>query len=134
MTTLITILILLSAIVMVASIFLQPAKGNGFVGGGSGGAGTQTAMGSSGGTSFMFKVTMWCIGIIMGGSLYLSWHNIQTSKSSVLDTIPLSEVAEPQVPANASPVSEQSAEPEAGQNAPAAPSSSPQNMAPSNTQ
>ncbi len=126
MTTFVTIIILLAAIFMIGSIFLQPAKGDGFVGGGA----TQTAMGASGGTSFMFKVTMWCALIIMAGSLYLSWYNIQSSKSSVLDTIPMTEVAEPQAPANASPVTEQSAEPEAGQNSPAAPSSAPQNMSP----
>jgi preprotein translocase subunit SecG len=110
---------------MIASIFLQPSKGDGFVGGG----GSSQAMGASGGASFMFKVTMWCALIIMAGSLYLSWHNIQATKSSVLDT--MTEVGEPQAPANSSPVTEQSAEPEASQTAPAAPASAPQNMAPS---
>lgn len=127
MSTFITIIILLAAIVMIAAIFFQPSKGDGFVGGG----GTQTAMGASGGASFLFKVTMWCAVIIMAGSLFLSWRNIQSSKSSVLDTLPANEVAVPQVPANASPVTQQSAEPEAATGtAPSAPNSAPQNMSP----
>lgn len=120
MSTFVTIIILLAAVLMIGSIFLQPSKGDGFVGGGA----TQTAMGSSGGTSFLFKTTLWCAFVIMAGSLYLSWKNVQESSKSALDTLPLTQVQEPSAPANStSPVTQQSAEVEQG--APAAAGSAP---------
>lgn len=126
MSTLVTILILLAAILMISAIFLQPSKGDGFVGGGP----TQTAMGSSGGTSFMFKVTMWCAVIIMAGSLFLSWKSIKETTRSELDTLPSTQVQEPQAPANSSPVTQQSAEPETSAETPKGPDAAPQAMAP----
>lgn len=125
MSTLVTVLILLAAIIMIAAIFFQPAKGDGFVGGGAG----QTAVGASGGTSFLFKLTLWCAFVIMGGSLYLSYANLQELGTSAVDG-DVAGVVEPQGPANASPVTEQSAEPDVSANPPKAPTEAPQSMSP----
>ena len=85
MTTVLSILLVLACIILVASILLQPAKAGASALGGS----SNSVFGSTGGTTFLFRVSMWSAGFIMAGCLFLSWYKISTAKESSIDTLAL---------------------------------------------
>jgi preprotein translocase subunit SecG len=111
MTTLVTILMILSAFILIVAVLLQPAKGT--TGGVLGGS-SQSLFGSTGGTTFLFRLTMWCAGIIMVGALFLTWSRIREGRQSVLDSIPAANV----VPPPAAPTTDPAAAPATGDKSP----------------
>ncbi len=83
MVTFLTVLQFLAAILIVICVLLQPAK----AGGSSPFGGTsQSLLGNSGGTHLLFKITMWSAFFIMASSLFVARYNLQTGRSSVVDT------------------------------------------------
>jgi protein translocase SecG subunit len=82
MESFITVLQILSCILLVTAILFQPAaKGSSFMASSS----QNASMGSSGGTSFLFKLSMFVAAFLMLSSLFLSRNSIQKSKSSVIE-------------------------------------------------
>jgi preprotein translocase subunit SecG len=81
MTTVISILLVLASLIVVVAILLQPAKAGASALGGS----SQSVFGSTGGTTFLFRVTMWTAAFIMAACLFLGWYKIRNNKSSVID-------------------------------------------------
>lgn len=116
MTTLTTIIMILSAFILIGAVLLQPSKGT--TGGVLGGS-SQSLFGSTGGTTFLFRLTMWCAGILMAGSLFLTWTRIREGRQSVLDSVPMNNSAPPAAPANNAPAAPTG--PGAAPQAPAAP-------------
>lgn len=90
-----TVLQLLAAVVLVASVLLQPAKGDGAFAPSS-----QNISGNSAGTNFLFKAAMTCAAFLALSSLYITWSNIKESKSSVIDQLamPVTSDMAPAVP------------------------------------
>lgn len=80
METFITVIQVLCAILLVAAVLLQPAKGGSFMA-----ASSQNAHMSNAPTSFLFKLTMGLAAVIMISSLYLSREAINSAASSVID-------------------------------------------------
>jgi len=78
----VTALMVLAAFILIGAVLLQPSKGGA---GGVLGGSSQSLFGSTGGTTFLFRLTMWCAGIIMVGSLFLSWSRIREGRRSVVD-------------------------------------------------
>lgn len=109
MTTLLTVILIITCFVVIASVLLQPAKGgNATAFGGS----SQSLFGSTGATTFLFKAAMYGGILIMAICLLLSIIKIRENKRSVLDlsgpvtaapTIPAAPLAAPQAPAPAAP-------------------------------
>ncbi len=84
METFITVLQILSCVIIVAAVLLQPAKGGGsFISGG----GNSSVLGASGGTTFLFRVTMWTAAFIMASCLFLSSIKIRSTGKSVTDDL-----------------------------------------------
>jgi len=77
---------------LVVSVLLQPAKGDGAFS-----PAANTSVGNSGGTNFLFKTTMACAAFLAVSSLYMTWAKIQEGKSSVIDsyTAPLTPESTP---------------------------------------
>ena len=84
MLTFLTILQVLACIILVTSVLLQPAKGDGAFSPSS-----NTSVGNSGGTNFLFKTTLFCAVFLAVSSLYMTWSKISDSKSSVIDDLAL---------------------------------------------
>jgi len=82
MLTFLTVLQVLACIVLIASVLLQPSKGDGAFS-----PVAQTSVGNSGGTNFLFKTTMACAAFLAISSLYMTWSKIRDSKSSVIDQL-----------------------------------------------
>jgi preprotein translocase subunit SecG len=100
MDTFITVLQVLSCIILVGAVLLQPAaKGSSFMASSA----SNASMGSSGGTTFLFKITMVLAAFLMLTSLYLSRDAIVKSKSSVIEGNPLS-VPVPPAPLPSAPL------------------------------
>ena len=94
MTTLFTVLQILACLILITAVLLQPSKGGAALGGSA-----QSVFGSSGATSFLFKITMWMAFFIMASSIYLSHYRIQESRRSVINaTAPLSAGVETSAP------------------------------------
>ena len=94
METLLTVLQVIACIVLVTSVLLQPSKG-----GAAFSASPQGVFGSSGGTNFLFKVTMAMAAFLMVSSIILSRDKIQEAKRSFIDTgIPAPGTPTPLVP------------------------------------
>jgi len=108
MLTFLSVLQVLSCVILVTSVLLQPSKGDGAFSPAS-----QTSVGNSGGTNFLFKTTMFCAAFLAVSSLYVTWAKISDSKSSVIDQLsqPLTPDMSPAVPPapGASPVTTPSA-------------------------
>lgn len=85
MATLITVLQVFCSLLIITFVLLQPSKGGSFFAGSS-----QGVFGSSGGLTFFFKATMWLMAVLMFSSLFLSWQKIHESKSSVVESTPIS--------------------------------------------
>lgn len=112
MTTLFTVLMTLACLILVTAVLLQPSKGGAALGGSA-----QSVFGSSGATSFLFKITMWMAAFIMISSIFLSRHRIQESRKSVINaTLPVSAAPAAALPGTASPIPTPAATPN---NAPA---------------
>ena len=79
MLTLVTVLQVLVSILVIALVLLQPSKGGSFFS-----ASNQGVFGSSGGTNFLFKATMWCSLFLAVSCLFLSWFKVQQSGESVI--------------------------------------------------
>jgi preprotein translocase subunit SecG len=86
MTTFLTILLVLASIILIVAVLVQPAKAGGLspLGGSS-----QSVFGSTGGTTFLFRLTMWTAAFIMVVCLWMTRSNIQEGKQSVLDSVPM---------------------------------------------
>ena len=82
MTTFITVLQVIACLVLIAGVLLQQPKGGGTVFGGS----SQSVFGSSGGTTFMFRLTMWTAIFIMASSLFLAWYRISEAGNTVVNS------------------------------------------------
>lgn len=82
MLTFLTVLQVIACIVLVTSVLFQPAKGDGAFAPSS-----NTSVGNSGGTNFLFKTTMFCAAFLAISSLYMTWSKIRESKSSVIDQL-----------------------------------------------
>jgi protein translocase SecG subunit len=82
MIAFLTALQVLAAFILVTSVLLQPAKGDGAFAPSS-----QALTGNSAGTNFLFKTTMVCAAFLALSSLYMTWHKIKESKSSVIDQL-----------------------------------------------
>ena len=91
-------LMVIASILVVATVLLQPAKSGAMspLGGSS-----QSVFGSTGGTTFLFQVTMLSAIFIMLSSLGIAWHRIQLSRSSVIDASTIVPVTTPANPAAA---------------------------------
>ena len=76
---------------MIALIMLQPSKGGSFFT-----SSNQGVFGSSGGTTFLFRATMWCAAFLAASCIFLSWSKIRESGQSVVE-VPATTV--PAVPA-----------------------------------
>jgi protein translocase SecG subunit len=109
MLTFLTVLQVLACVVLIASVLLQPSKGDGAFS-----PAAQTSVGNSGGTNFLFKTTMACAAFLAISSLYMTWSKIRDSKSSVIDQLaaPINPGVAPAVPPSAgdSPVTTTPAE------------------------
>jgi preprotein translocase subunit SecG len=78
-----TVVLVVTCFVVVASILLQPAKGSSSsaFGGGS----SQSLFGSAGATSFLFKASMYGGLLIMAICLIIASRQIRQNRSSVVD-------------------------------------------------
>ena len=79
MLTLVTVLQVLVSILVITLVLLQPSKGGSFFS-----ASNQGVFGSSGGTNFLFKATMWCSLFLAASCLFLSWFRVQEAGESVI--------------------------------------------------
>jgi preprotein translocase subunit SecG len=79
--TFITVLQIIAALILIASVLLQQPKGGGTAFGGS----SQSVFGSTGATTFMFRLTMWSAILIMTSSLFLAWYRNNESRSTVVN-------------------------------------------------
>jgi len=91
MVTFLSVLLCIATVIVVATVLLQPAKSGVTALGGS----SQSIFGSTGGTTFLFRVTMASSFFILFGCLFLAWYKIRVGKSSFVDsavqsTMPLS--------------------------------------------
>lgn len=77
---------------MIALILLQPSKGGSFFT-----SSNQGVFGSSGGTTFLFRATMWCAAFLAASCIFLSWVKIKESGQSVVEVPTTTPV--PSVPA-----------------------------------
>ena len=81
MTTFLFILLVLACFIIIGTVLLQPAKAGASALGGT----SQSIFGSTGGTTFLFRVTMGCAFFVMAACLFLSWNKIRLGKTSVVD-------------------------------------------------
>ena len=96
MLTAITVLQVISCIILVGFVLLQPAKSSGSAFGPS----EQSLTGNSAGTSAPFKLTMMAAAFLCLSSLYVGWSRVNDSKSSVIDDLemPISSDIAPSMP------------------------------------
>jgi protein translocase SecG subunit len=112
METFIIVLQVLACLLMITLILLQPSKGGSFFT-----ASNQGVFGSSGGTNFLFKATMWCAAFLAISCLVLSRMKIQEAGESVAN-----DVSAPAAPVGTAPTAPIGAAPAAPvSNAPTAP-------------
>jgi preprotein translocase subunit SecG len=88
MTTLLVICHILAALVLILVVLLQSGKA-GDLASAFGGAGTQTAFGARGGTTFLTKATTVAAVVFMLTSLSLSISFVRTARPSVMDPYPV---------------------------------------------
>ena len=127
MVTFFSILLAIACIIIIGAVLLQPAKSGASVLGGT----SQSIFGSTGGTTFLFRVTMSAAVFVMAVCLFLSWYKVSSSKSSVIDDpvparkveTPLSNPTAPTTQDKSAPV-KSDAVPEKSETAPAAPTES----------
>jgi len=79
MLTLITVLQVIACVLVIAFVLLQPAKGGSFFTGS-----TEGVFGSSGGTTFLFRATMWLVAFLMISCLYVSRVKVKSSQDSII--------------------------------------------------
>jgi preprotein translocase subunit SecG len=84
MITFLTVILVLACFILVVSVLLQPAKSGGLT---ALGGTSQSIFGSTGGTTFLFRLSMWCGAIIMGISLLIARLQMTERKSSVFDKV-----------------------------------------------
>ena len=80
MVSFITLLQVFVCLLMVALILLQPSKGGSFFT-----ASNQGVFGSSGGTTFLFRATMWCGVFLAVTCLFLTWFKVHESGQSIIN-------------------------------------------------
>jgi preprotein translocase subunit SecG len=109
-------LIVLSCLILIGAVLLQPAKGGGIsaLGGTS-----QSVFGSTGGTTFLFRTTMVLAAIIMTSALLIARYGVKKDKTSVTDSVAIDVVQPP-------------TEPQMGTAPATPPATAPVNPAPSN--
>jgi preprotein translocase subunit SecG len=88
MTTLLVIFHILAALVLILVVLLQSGKA-GDLASAFGGAGTQTAFGARGGTTFLAKATTVAAVVFMLTSLSLSITHVRRVQPSVMDPYPI---------------------------------------------
>ena len=98
MVALLKVIIALLSIISIVAVLLQPSKGDA---GGALGGSSQSVFGSTGGTTFLFRLTMWCFAIVASLCIFLARSHLSDSRKSVIDSLPLS--ALPAAPAPAAP-------------------------------
>lgn len=102
METFVIVLQIITCFLMIALILLQPSKGGSFFT-----SSNQGVFGSSGGTTFLFRATMWCAAFLAVSCIFLSWMKINEAGQSVVTempattTAPAAEVPPPAVPVDA---------------------------------
>ena len=84
MTTFITVIHILTALLIVLLVLMQDSKGGGL---GIGGGSTHTVFGTSGASSFLVKTTRWLAVVFAGTSISLASYTSKNQKS-VTDSIP----------------------------------------------
>lgn len=94
METFVIVLQIITCLLVIALVLLQPSKGGSFFT-----SSNQGVFGSSGGTTFLFRATMWCAAFLAASCIFLSWVKIKESGQSVV------EVPSTNVPAVPAPVS-----------------------------
>lgn len=98
METFVIVLQVITCILMIALVLLQPSKGGSFFT-----SSNQGVFGSSGGTTFLFRATMWCAAFLAASCLFLSWMNIRESGQSVVE-VPATPVQSVPAPSAVPPV------------------------------
>ncbi|MEZ4815315.1 MAG: preprotein translocase subunit SecG [Bdellovibrionota bacterium] len=94
METFVIVLQIITCILMIALVLLQPSKGGSFFT-----SSNQGVFGSSGGTTFLFRATMWCAAFLAVSCIFLSWVKVsETSQSVVSDTPVTTPVAPEAIP------------------------------------
>jgi len=89
METFVIVLQIITCFLMIALILLQPSKGGSFFT-----SSNQGVFGSSGGTTFLFRATMWCAAFLAVSCIFLSWMKINEAGQSVVsDDIPATTTA-----------------------------------------
>ena len=100
MTTFITVLQVLACFILITSVLFQQPKGGGSVFGGT----SQSVFGSTGGTTFLFRLSMWSAIFIMLSSLVLAWYRNDEARSTVTDSYtPPAAATAPAVPVETAP-------------------------------
>lgn len=98
MSSVILVLQVFVCFLMIALILLQPSKGGSFFT-----ASNQGVFGSSGGTTFLFRATMWCALFLALTCLGLSWYRVHQTGESVVSDAPLNTPPGALVPSPAAP-------------------------------
>ncbi|MBS1983615.1 MAG: preprotein translocase subunit SecG [Bdellovibrionales bacterium] len=105
MSTLLIVLLVIACIMVITAVLLQPAKGGTAT---AFGGSSQSLFGSTGATSFLFKITMWGAAFIMFACLMLSILSIRSNQKSVIDTnavpMPVPAPIAPVTPPAAAPI------------------------------
>ena len=110
MVVLLKVIIALLSIISIAAVLLQPSKGDA---GGALGGSSQSVFGSTGGTTFLFRLTMWCFAIVASLCIFLARSHLSDSRKSVIDSLPLSALPAAPAPTPATPAAPISATPAA---------------------
>ena len=87
MLTLITVVHLLLAVILIALVLMQDAKGGGAFGMGSTG-GSQSVFGSTGAANFLVKSTRWIAALFAGTCIFLSYLTVQKEESVIDGFVP----------------------------------------------
>ena len=92
MTTLLTVILVITCVLVIASVLLQPAKGGTAT---AFGGSSQSLFGSTGATTFLFKTSMWGGIVIMAICLLRTILRVRENKQSVVDmTAPVPSAAQ----------------------------------------
>jgi len=105
MESFIIVLQVIASFLMIALILLQPSKGGSFFT-----ASNQGVFGSSGGTTFLFRATMWCATFLAVTCIFLSWMRVKEAGESVVNelvpsSLPVNSSSAPGIPATGAPTS-----------------------------
>lgn len=88
MYQLILMINILVALIIIALVLVQQGKGA-VTGAVFGSGASQTVFGSRGSGSFLFRVTLWCVGVFFATSLVLNYLTMQSYKQEKDVVLPL---------------------------------------------